>query len=76
MQHIKIEVNGSFKGEVIEKRNGICVRKERYNNDLAPQYDFCKKKKDAVEVEFRGVKSEDFGILIKVEPRLQDLSPL
>ena len=74
MQHIRIGVNGIFEGQVVEKKNGVVIREESYHNDLAPQYDFCKKKRDAVEIEFKNIKSDNLKIVIAVEPRAKDLS--
>lgn len=76
MQRIRIETKGCFQGEVVERKNGVEIRKTNYDNDLCPQYDFCKKNNDTVEISFNGVKSDDFKIVIAVEPRDKDLFPL
>ena len=73
MQHIKIGINGCFEGQVVEKKNGVVIREESYHVDFAPQYDFCKKKTDAVEIEFKNIKSDNLKIVIAVEPRKEDL---
>lgn len=71
-QFITIQTRGEFfQGEVVLKKNGRAVSRERFNNDFLPQLRCQKKKKDVVEVQFNGVKSEDFNVVVRIEPQMK-----